>query len=185
MSEKVVSRDIEDIENVEWPVILRPSLVALTFQLIPYLLVILALYYILGVLDSKFPESIFDPIFAVYRSIFHIARVLLLLELIRRYYNDLYVFGASRVAHRMGRISTNYRIASVKYRDIREIEVSQSILGRMLRFGDIQISTASTDTAEIELKNVALPRKITQWIYNIRAQRSKEHSANYSRYGND
>ncbi|MDC0357191.1 PH domain-containing protein [Oligoflexia bacterium] len=163
------------IESEEaWPVILRPSLMAITLQLMPLLIGIITLYYLLGYLSIHLPSPVFSFLFKHYNVFYDIVRVLLLLEIIRRYFNHLYYFDKNRITHRSGRVSFNLRVSVVKYLDVREIKVKQNILGRMFKFGNIEIATASTDDAEIELKDVALPKRIAKWVHEVRAKKTKE-----------
>lgn len=97
------------------------------------------------------------------------------LEILRQYYNDLYVFEGDRVQRYHGRLSMNYRVPSLRYADIRAIRVRQGLLGRILNFGDIEISTAAQDIAEIAFAGVWAPRSLAALIDDLRAQ--SEHKS--------
>ncbi len=90
------------------------------------------------------------------------------LETIRRYYNDLWIFDSHRVTHNAGRLSLKYHVPVIKYIHIRAITVSQSILGRILNYGDIYLGTAGEDGNELVVKGVCSPRKLAHHIDMLR-----------------
>lgn len=94
--------------------------------------------------------------------------VSLALETIRRYYNDLWVFDSHRVTHHAGRLSLKYNVPVIKYIHIRAITVSQSILGRILNYGDIYLGTAGEDGNELIVRGVTSPRKLSHHIDMLR-----------------
>lgn len=94
---------------------------------------------------------------------------LFFLELLRRHHDDLYIFTDSRIQHKAGRLSLNYRIPSVKFVDIRSIRVVQSVWGRILGYGDIELGTAAQADSELVLQGVLAPRELAELVEDLRA----------------
>jgi len=66
----------------------------------------------------------------------------------------------NRVIYARGFLGVKSRRLS--YEGITDVEVSQSLLQRMLGFGNVEISTPSTSDTEIRFKNVASPKKLEE-----------------------
>lgn len=93
-----------------------------------------------------------------------------LLELLRRQYDDLYIFSDNRIQHKAGRLSLNYRVPSIKFVDIRSIRVIQSVWGRILGYGDVELGTSAQSETELSLLGMLAPRELAQLIDDIRSQ---------------
>jgi uncharacterized membrane protein YdbT with pleckstrin-like domain len=93
-----------------------------------------------------------------------VARLLVLLELIRRYFNDLYILSDRRIRQMRGYISFSFSITNIKLCDIREVKIEQSLFGRLLGYGTVHIGTASTNAYEVQLKKIAHPRDLAEEI---------------------
>ena len=61
-------------------------------------------------------------------------------------------------------MALNKNVASVRYEDIRYVDVRQTVVGRMFDFGDIEIGTAGTEGIEVLLGGVAAPYDIREVI---------------------
>lgn len=92
----------------------------------------------------------------------------LLLELIRKYNDELYLFERDRVIHHSGILSFTYQVPAIRYFDIRAIQVNQGIVGRLLNFGDIELSTAAQDRAELTIRGVHAPLQLAAFIEEMR-----------------
>lgn len=92
----------------------------------------------------------------------------ILVEIIRRYHDDLYVFERHRVTHLEGRLSLNYFVPAVKYIDIRGITVDQDIWGRIFDYGTISLGTAGQEGEELILTGVRDPRGLAMLIDQLR-----------------
>lgn len=86
--------------------------------------------------------------------------VLILLEIIRRYHDDVYSFGQESITHIGGRLSLNYKVPSIRYAHIRAVVIKQSVLGRLLDYGDIELGTAAADGAEVVMKGIRAPDEL-------------------------
>lgn len=104
-----------------------------------------------------------------------LAPIGVVLELLRRYYNDLYIIGRDKITHYQGRISLRLATPSVRGIDLRAITVSQGILGRILDYGDVAIATAAQEGPEIILRGVRAPHELAKLIDDLR-QKSQRAS---------
>lgn len=82
-------------------------------------------------------------------------------------YATRYQVTDQRVYRRYGLISK--RENTVNAEDIREVELRQGILARLLRFGTVRVSTAGTAASEVEFKKVGSPAAVQQRIEEMRA----------------
>ncbi|RME58010.1 MAG: PH domain-containing protein [Candidatus Dadabacteria bacterium] len=92
---------------------------------------------------------------------------IIVLEIIRKYHNDLYVFGRHRVTHFHGRLSLRYSIPVVRYADIRAVMVKQSIIARILSYGNIEIGTAAQAGVEMTIIGVRKPWALARLIDDL------------------
>lgn len=101
----------------------------------------------------------------------------IVLELVRRYHDDLYVFGVDRVQHYNGRLSLAYSVPALRYSHIRAITVYQDILGRIFDYGRITIGTAGHDGSEICMAGIRNPRVLAQLIYDLKLYQTASEAA--------
>lgn len=101
--------------------------------------------------------------------------LLVLGETLRRYYNDLYTICDDHILRKQGRLSLKYSVPLVKYIDIRGITVNQSILGRLLNYGDVLVGTAAQDETEIILAAVDSPDELAQVLEDARTYNQEIH----------
>lgn len=104
---------------------------------------------------------------------------LVLLEIIRKYHDDLYVFSTDTVTRYGGRLSLNYLVPAIKYTDIKGIAVTQDIVGRVFDYGKVELGTAAQDSSELTLEGVRAPVELGKVIeqlrdYNIELDKSKK-----------
>ena len=90
-----------------------------------------------------------------------------LAEMVRRYFNDLYVLGKRQITHFGGRISFRFHRTTISYSDIREIRVNQSIPGRLLHYGTLIFSTSATGGEEVVFHGIAYPRELSLYVQRI------------------
>lgn len=90
------------------------------------------------------------------------------LEIVRQYYNDLYVLGMHQITNYHGRISFSYNVPVVKYVHLRSISVKQSILGRIIGYGDILMETAAHEGSELRIHGVADPVHLATLLEELR-----------------
>jgi uncharacterized membrane protein YdbT with pleckstrin-like domain len=153
----------------------HPSPTVLLIQLIVWLLPI-SVAYAIGV--SLTGGSLISSTGATagLARVYRLLVVVLALEFIRRYFNDLYIFGEKRITHHKGKISFRYTKISVRYSDVREIRVKQSIMGRILGYGTLKIATASTDDYEIQCKGINAPTKLARFVEDLRKALEEQKS---------
>lgn len=95
--------------------------------------------------------------------------VVMLLEILRRYNNDLYIFGLEKVTKEQGRLSLSYSVPVVKYMDIRSVTVVQDIWGRIFNYGNVELSTAARTGAELVLEAVGDPEALAVFLEDCRS----------------
>lgn len=88
-------------------------------------------------------------------------------------YNVRYSINSRGIEARIGILSFNQRVTTVRYEDIRSIEVEQTILDRMLDIGRVEISTAATGTIEIIFSGIAVPEEVHDMLQRERDSRLK------------
>ena len=98
---------------------------------------------------------------------------LFILNLVRIYFDQLYVFKPHVICHHRGILSLNYEMPVIYYSDVREIVVAQGLLGRLLNYGDVYLGTAATQGNEIHFRGVYQPRVIEQFVESMRRKRAK------------
>ena len=92
----------------------------------------------------------------------------MLLEVLRRFHDDLYVFGLHKVMHYNGRLSLSYNVPSIKYAHIRSVTVNQTMWGRIFDFGDVLIQTAAQDGNELAVEGVRAPEDLAALVEELR-----------------
>jgi membrane protein YdbS with pleckstrin-like domain len=98
-----------------------------------------------------------------------IVPIIMLLEIVRRYNDHLYVFERDKIMHHAGLLSLTYNVPAIRYSDIRAIHVKQGIIGRILNFGDIEICTAAQDRTEILITGIHAPLSLANFIEEMRS----------------
>lgn len=116
--------------------------------------------------------------------------VIFVLEIARRYINDLYIISRDQVAHQQGRISLRYAVPSIRCIDLRAINIEQTLWGRILNFGGVNLCTAAQSGAEVTMDGVAAPQELAKLIDDLRAHSQRaalEESGDQGtgRVGND
>jgi len=107
-------------------------------------------------------------------SFFKVVPALLLLEALRRKFNDRYTLTNQKLIQESGLLSIKYKMVSLRLDDLREVKTSQSLLGRLLDFGTITAGTAAIAKEEIIFIGVSAPdeiaRKIREKMPQVRKQ---------------
>lgn len=91
-----------------------------------------------------------------------------LVEIVRCYNNDLYVLERERIVHHAGLLSWTYNVPSIRYYDIRAIRINQGVVGRILNFGDIELSTAAQERSELIITGIHDPIEFCRTIEEMR-----------------
>lgn len=100
--------------------------------------------------------------------------VLILVEILRRYHDHLYIFDNRRITHKSGRLSLAYSIPVIKYIDIRGIKVQQDILGRILDYGSVSLGTAAQEGDEMFIVGILAPNELADLVDQLRTRRQAE-----------
>jgi hypothetical protein len=94
--------------------------------------------------------------------------MIILLELTRRYHDNLYIMGKTDISRREGRLSLRYSTPSVRYRDIRGITVYQDFWGRIFGYGDVLLGTAARIDNELIIEDIDDPYDLAALIEHMR-----------------
>jgi hypothetical protein len=94
--------------------------------------------------------------------LYKLGGMILFLEMTRRHFDELLIFGRNRVIHLKGRLSLRLTKVSLSYRDIAEVRVEQNIWGRLFGFGTLQFATPATDSREIVFSFLPFPQSISR-----------------------
>lgn len=163
-------------EYVIIPKVWRSEIKAITLFVI---LSLLSIY-----LSNKFPASVIrGPIFefenyGVYLWLplwWLIPAVVLILTIIR-IYNVRYKVDQRGIEMRLGILSFHQRINRLRFEDIRNIEIEQTIVQRVLNTGRVEVSTAATGTIEIIMEGIAAPNEVRSMLEREREVRQKNHN---------
>ena len=103
------------------------------------------------------------------------------LALYRRH-NVRYSLNANGIESIWGRISLNQEIESIRFEDIRSLEIDQSIIERFLDVGTLQIGTAGTSGVEVCLEGIGAPKEVRDLIQGERDRRQMSHVAQKSSF---
>ena len=154
----------------------RPSLKALLLFFIFSSCPLTIFYIILNLLGSLSNPKIGSLV----NSLYYLLVIICFLEVIRRYFNDRYVIYSDKIISIQGLISFHLTRNTIDYLDIREIKTNQTILGRMVGYGDLLISTASTSGIEITLRYIDNVNDLNQEIikYKNKLQVSMPNTSN-------
>ena len=93
-----------------------------------------------------------------------------LLELMRCYFNSIYILGRHHMLEIAGFLSFRYQKRTVAYGDIRETSIRQSILARVLNFGTLEFGTAASDDFEVTFTDIDDPCSLAQYAQEIISQ---------------
>lgn len=154
----------------------RPSLKALLLFFIFSSCPLTIFYIILNLLGSLSNPKIGSLV----NSLYYLLIIICFLEVIRRYFNDRYVIYSDKIISIQGLISFHLTRNTIDYLDIREIKTNQTILGRIVGYGDLLISTASTSGIEITLRYIDNVNDLNQEInkYKNKLQVSMPNTSN-------
>lgn len=146
---------------------------------LPRVVVMLASCAVSVFLSLKFPGSVIRGELltlgsrTVYLSLplFWLVPFGIYLELLYRIYNVRYAMDPRFLEARLGVLSLSQNIVRVRYDDIRGVETDQTVLGRALDFGDVQVGTAATAGMEIVMRGIGAPREVREVIERERDRR--------------
>lgn len=88
----------------------------------------------------------------------------ILMTVLWRIYNVCYQIDAKGIEAREGILSLSQSITRIRYEDIRSIETFQTILGRIINVGTVEMGTAATGEVEIRMRGIASPKYFQELI---------------------
>ena len=95
--------------------------------------------------------------------------IAILLEILRKHQDNLYLFDLHRITQHAGRLSLNYAVPVIRYVDIRGIAVHQDIFGRIFDYGNVELGTAAEEGSEVVLTGVRAPRELARLVDILRS----------------
>lgn len=158
--------------------VLHPSVIAL---FVVYLKVAIPIFIIHCIVVKFAP----DQIDSVSRTSYLVFSILWLLEMIRRYFNSIYYFYPTEIYPVRGRISLSMHRTHVKYIDIRETRVVQSLLGRILNYGTVTAGTAATAREELVCYRIDQPQVVSEYIQEMIKKAKKDLAQESTDVGNE
>lgn len=81
-----------------------------------------------------------------------------------RLYNVRYEITRDGIEWTVGVLWTSQRVSKMTFSDVLTVETKQTLLGRMLDIGNVEIGSAQTDDVEIIFSGVGSPRKVQRLI---------------------
>ena len=120
-------------------------------------------------LDIALPLLWFVPVFFILLAMF-------------RVYNVRYVL-TSRGIDAYEWVLGPQTVMSIRYEDIRSLETEQSIIGRMLDVGNLQIGTAAQSSVEVIFRGISSPGEVLKIIQRERDRRHQLENQPYPSQG--
>ena len=151
---------------------LRRSIIPLTFQFLLYAVPVYIVFQLL-ILIKIHHTGVPLPSPEILVNLYRICCIFFIIELSRRYFDDLYIFGHKRVIHLKGCLSLHHSKTSIDYSDIREVDVEQSLPARAIGYGTLRMGTASSEEMEIVFKDIPLSRVLARYVQQIIASKRK------------
>lgn len=96
--------------------------------------------------------------------LYRVTVLVIFLETFRRFYDEALTMTNKRVIHSKGLLSFNLRRVSIAYRDVRDIRIEQSLMGRLFDYGTVYLGTASIQDHEIAFTGASDPFDIARQI---------------------
>lgn len=177
MTESPTFEQPTDSTNTEIKV-LHPSVIALFVVYLKVAIPVLIVHLIV----VRFTPDQIDKVSGTCYIIFCI---LWLLEMVRRYFNSIYYFYPTEIYPVRGRISLSMHRTHVKYIDIRETRVTQSLLGRILNYGTVTAGTAATAKEELVCYRIDQPQVVSEYIQEMIKKAKRDLSLESTDIGNE
>jgi len=168
-SERVASADwltLSGDERIEWTG--RPSLFTITPQLVVSVVVGIGGALAVAALDSVVDGGV--P--AVVRLLPLLAALSILVVVLLRWYRVRYVITSTQVYIKRGFLSLD--VDQIRLARIQNTQLSQSILERLLGYGDVVAYTAGSDTLNIEFNAVPNPSRVNETLSRLLSEPENE-----------
>lgn len=122
------------------------------------LLVLLGFYFTYRV-SNVLPDRLINVFYGIFS--------LLGLEILHRVYNSKYEITKQHAIQHTGILSLVYNKVTVNLEDIRDIKVHQTLLGRLLNFGTVTLSTAAEAYEEVAFSGIKNPKFIAEILKGL------------------
>jgi uncharacterized membrane protein YdbT with pleckstrin-like domain len=148
---------------------IRPAIPGIALSVLPLLVIFVVLYFLFHGMGSWIPGLEKSSTYQIWLDTnSYVWRFLLLLEVIRRYFNEVLLVTNQGLLHKKGILSIHCTTAAIQYSDIREVRVEQSILERIFNFGTLKVGTASIKDYEVVFRRMAHPHRLARWLQKER-----------------
>lgn len=137
---------------------------------IPILLSFIAVTVVCTFLTIRFPSTLQEVVniggIDLKLPLFGIFPLVVLGLLIHRISNERLVFHPGYLLFREGIVSWRETSSRIEYQWIREVNIKQNLLQKILNIGELRVCTVATQqTAEVTMPGVRNPRKVKDEIY--------------------
>jgi membrane protein YdbS with pleckstrin-like domain len=85
--------------------------------------------------------------------------------LIYRHYSWRFTIADGSIESRHGIIARE--VSSMRISDVRNINVKQTLFERLFFIGDVEFSSAASDTAEVVFKDVSRPMRVKRRVQEV------------------
>jgi len=145
------------------------SLRSVLSSLLLFLVCVLAVY----LLNLFFPDFRFKQDLPLIKHFslrwLAVVPAVVLLEIVRKHHDDLYILNIDTITHHEGRLSLTSSLPSLKYTDILRMCIKQDIMGRIFNYGDIELDSAGEQGVELTIRGVRAPHELMALIERLRS----------------
>jgi Bacterial PH domain len=103
--------------------------------------------------------------------LFWLIPVSFLLVILLRKYDAVYRFTTTDIEAKTGILGVNLKKVTIRYEDVKSVQLTQTLEQRLFNIGDIDISSASSSGIEIQILGVYNPTEIKRFIDNEKNMR--------------
>ncbi|MFO7833959.1 MAG: PH domain-containing protein [Halohasta sp.] len=167
-TERLESADwltLSDDERIEWTG--RPSL----FTIAPQLLLALAVAVGGALVVAAIGETV-DTVPAIVRLLPLVGGGAVLAVVLLRWYRVRYVITSTQVYIKRGFLSLD--VDRIRIARIQNTQLSQSLVERLLGYGDVTAYTAGSDTLNIEFRAVPNPARVDETLSRLLSRPENE-----------
>jgi uncharacterized membrane protein YdbT with pleckstrin-like domain len=119
---------------------------------------------LIPVLES-FSTNATNSFFGAISLAFGVPLIVVVLMMLYRHYSSRYLIADGNIESSRGIIARE--ISSIQVEDVRNINVRQSILQRLLGYGDVEFSSAASAEAEVVFDDVANPIWVKEKVQSL------------------
>ena len=130
-------------------------------MIVAIVLFVLSLVPALELLSTNYMNSLVGAVSLVSGFPF----IVILLIMLYRHYSSRYLIADGSIESSRGIIARE--ISSIRIEDVRNINVKQAVLPRILGYGDVEFSSAASAEAEVVFRSVANPIWVKEKVQSL------------------